>query len=146
MVTAGIDAGAGPTLIREDFLSPNWRNAVRTTIKLPRLKSTSGKALKMNGTIFLYVKMRDNIARMWFGVINGLEVNILLGTSYIDSSIWYLLPMKRRIISVHFTPVKIISVIKDEEYVQWVLAVSVEQASKDPRSQGRIPDELAKTI
>lgn len=88
--TAIIDIVAVLNLKRQDVLPFKWRYTVRMTIERPRLISTSGQALQMNGEICLCVKMRNNIASA-FGVIDRFAVEILLWTSYIDRRIRYIL-------------------------------------------------------
>lgn len=111
-VFAMIKPGAAPNLIRTDFLQQKWRNAVRTTIKRPWPKSASGNALQMNVVITLFIKMRGNIALVWFVVIDEFEVIILSGTWFIDRFNGHIFLMEWRVVPVQSKSVWTIFVIK----------------------------------
>lgn len=74
--------------------------------------------------------MRDNTEPVWFGMIDGFAVDLLLETSYIHRCIRYILPMERRIVLVQFKPVAAISVIEDVEYAKGVETVPLEKESR----------------
>lgn len=116
VVTAANDAGAEINLIRDSFLPFNWLNAVRTKMKRLRFESTLKQALQINGMLFSYIKMRDNAARVLFSVIDRLAVVIRLGTSYIDRSNQYVIPMERRIVPGKSALVVIVFRINHDEY------------------------------
>lgn len=73
---------------------------IKKKIKRPRLESSSGKALQMNGMTPLNFKMRHKIAQIWFSVVHGSPKKILLGSLYVDRCIENFLPMEQRIVSV----------------------------------------------
>lgn len=97
----------------------------------------------MNVAIPLYVRMRDSIERVWFGMINGFAVDILPEKSYVDRLVWYILSMEPRGVPAQSKPVAIISVINDKERTQGVYVVLVEKASKDLRKKDLILDGAA---
>lgn len=46
------------------------------------------------GTILLHIRIADLRARIWFGRVDKLDLNVLLGTVYIDNLIKGILPME----------------------------------------------------
>lgn len=74
------------------------------------IKLTSRAGLQMNVTVTLYVKKRDNLARVCLSVIDELTMDTLLETLYIDRCIQYILPIERQIVPAQSKPMSIISV------------------------------------
>lgn len=114
-VTAVTDTGTVPNQIRADFHISEWWTAVETMAKWPRLKSSCRKALQMNDVSPLHVKMLANISQVRLGVIKWFGANIWFGTSCIHRYIWYVLPMKRRIVSIQSKPIAVILIRRDYE-------------------------------
>lgn len=90
--------------------------------------------------------MRESIARVWFGVLNGAALYIFPGTSYIDRYILCILPIERQTVSVLTKYVAVISIIKDDDYAQAVDAVAVKEACKDLIDEHLLPYGIALPI
>lgn len=141
VISTMIDISAGTILIQVDSPHLEWRKAIWKTVTRPSLKSASGQALQMNGVSSLYVSMRENIARIWFRVLHGRAIDILLAASYIDLCIPYILPMQRRTVPVRSEPIANIFVVKENEYAQRADAAIVEQVCKDAINEHLRTDE-----
>lgn len=99
----------------------------------------------MNGVVPSYVTMCGNITRVWHGVIDGLTVEILFRTSFIERCARYILVKVGQTVPVLFMPIATISDIKYNECAQ-VGAVAVEPAWRESIYEHRIPDEIASPI
>lgn len=75
-----VDTSASLNLVNKDFLLPASRKS-RNTFKSPLLCTASRKVVSVEGTVPLFVRMRDIHVRAWFGIVDNLAIDVLHGTS-----------------------------------------------------------------
>jgi hypothetical protein len=68
-VLAVLDTGAGPNLIREDVLPPNWETLRLRGASIPKVMNASGRLLQSKGIIVLIVQFGHLRTRVRFYVI-----------------------------------------------------------------------------
>ena len=91
------DTGAGPNIIRERILPPDWReHAAKKPI--PRVTDASKNAMVLRGVVMLYVRIGNMTTRTHFLVASNLAVNAILGTEFIDRHLRGILPKERRVV------------------------------------------------
>ena len=56
-VVAVLDTGAGPNLIREDVLPPNWESLRLRGVPIPRVMNASGRLLHSKGVMVLILQV-----------------------------------------------------------------------------------------
>jgi hypothetical protein len=78
-VIAVLDTGAGPNLIREDVLPPNWETWRLCGVPIPKVMNASGRLLQSKGLIVLIVQVGHLRTRVRFYVTAGLAVPCILG-------------------------------------------------------------------
>lgn len=83
ILTVVIDTGEGPNLVDKSALPSEWIKRIQPLTNI-RLKSAFRQAMNSIGVIPLFVQFGDLKVRVWFGVIEGLAVSPILGTSFID--------------------------------------------------------------
>lgn len=72
-VACVFDTGAGPNLIREDFLRQGWHRMIRGTHRLDS-KGAASESVCVLGKITLHVRMSNCRVRVDFFIIRNLEV------------------------------------------------------------------------
>lgn len=92
--------GACPSLIRLSFIPAQWRTKIRCR-NLPRLRTAPWYATKVVEIIPLHICIGDLCPRIWFGVVNTLALNVLLGTTYINKLIEGIFLMRRWVVPIH---------------------------------------------
>lgn len=81
----GIDnTGAGPILITEDFLEPDWLRDNRAANK-PLLRSGTNQTVDIDGTVLFHLRMGEARIRAVWELERNPAVPILLGTYFNDS-------------------------------------------------------------
>lgn len=75
----------------------------------PRLRTANGKVVSVEGIMHLYVRMGDLRVRSWFGVVENLVIDVLLGTSFMYRCIRRIFPSEQKIVSLHSRPLANIS-------------------------------------
>jgi hypothetical protein len=96
-VLAVLDTGAGPNLIREDVLPPNWETLRLRGVPIPKVMNASGRLLHSKGVIVLIVQVGHLRTRVRFYVTAGLAVPCILGCNFIDRHVKSILPGDRRV-------------------------------------------------
>lgn len=93
-------------------------------IKSPQLRTANCKVVSGEFILPLFVRMGDLCVYAWFGVIRNLAVDVVLGTSFIDSCIRGIFPSERKVVPRHSQPLeimlapkKIIAIAADTEGV-----------------------------
>lgn len=81
-MTAVLDTGAGPNLVRKGYLSRAWsRNSV--LIKTTCLQSAANVQQEVKVVIKLDVQLGQKVAEASFLEVTKLATNMILGTAYI---------------------------------------------------------------
>jgi transposase InsO family protein len=96
-VVAVLDTGAGPNLIREDVLPPDWESLRLRGVPVPKVMNASGRLLHSKGVIVLIVQVGDLRTRVRFYVTAGLAVPCILGCNFIDRHVRSIMPGERRV-------------------------------------------------
>ena len=96
-VVAVLDTGAGPNLIREDVLPPNWESLRLRGVPIPRVMNASGRLLHSKGVMVLILQVGGLRTRVRFYVTPGLAVPCILGCNFIDRHVRSILPGDRRV-------------------------------------------------
>ncbi len=87
-----LDTGAGPNLVREDFLPNGWEQHQRP-LKVQFAKvDASGRRLPPQAAIPLVVRMGRTIMRATFFVVTRLAVPVLLGCAFIRQHVRAIFP------------------------------------------------------
>jgi hypothetical protein len=73
-VLAFLDTGAGPNIIHEDVLPPNWETLRLRGVPIPKVMNASGRLLHSKGLIVLIVQAGHLRTRERFYVTAGLAV------------------------------------------------------------------------
>lgn len=105
---------AGPNLVNKGALPKRWIGNIRPQNGV-RLTSASLQPLLLVGVIPLVVHLGDLRFRVWLGVIKGLSVPAILGTSLIDRFAEEILPQERLIVPHNSRPIAILSAFSYEE-------------------------------
>lgn len=103
--------GISPNLVNKNFLPLVWRKSVKT-IRSPPLHTLNCEVVSVDGIVPLFVHLGDLRVCTWFGVVDNLAVNLLLGTSFIDPCIGEIFPTERKVVPRHSRPVAITSTQK----------------------------------
>lgn len=82
-VNGAFDTGAGPNLLRENMLKPNWISSVHAGEK-PRLRNAMNQKIEVVRTIILHDRMGEPLVRVVFRTVWNFAVSVLLGTSLIE--------------------------------------------------------------
>lgn len=107
-VASLFDTGAGPNLVNKSFIPRNWHRYVEP-IEQPQLRTATREHVNVEGVIPMFVRIGDLRVRAWFGVVENLAVDILVGTSFIDRCIRGIFPTERKIVPWHSRPVSILT-------------------------------------
>ena len=95
-----LDSGAAPNLIHIRCVAEPWRAAIRP-IKSAPLVDASNRAMNALGQLTLYVRIGDFTARVQFLVVTRLDVDCILGTTFIDQHVKAILPRRWRVLFHH---------------------------------------------
>lgn len=103
IVASLLESGASPNLVKISFLPQNWEAQVKT-LKNPSLKAAAREAVPTQGLISIHIRMGDIYAGEWFGNVEKLAVDQVLGTSVIDSCMHDIFPAKRKVVPINSCP------------------------------------------
>lgn len=78
-VTAVLDTGAGPNLVRKEFRQTDWTQRTKPE-RDPGLTSATKTSVRVDGIILLHVRIGDLRDRACLGIVDRLEVTLLIGT------------------------------------------------------------------
>jgi len=92
LLTPTLDTGAGPNLVREDTLPPNWEDKLHERPHLPDIVDPSKNAIPMKGMITLHLRSGGFATDVDCVVVPRLAVPFLLGTRFIDRHVEALYP------------------------------------------------------
>jgi hypothetical protein len=96
-VLAVLDMGAGPNIILEDVLTPNWETLRLRGVPIPKLMNASGRLLHSKGAIFLIVQVGHLRTRVRFYVTAGIAVPCILGCNFIYRHVNSIISGDRRV-------------------------------------------------
>lgn len=91
-------------LILEEFIEAKWLKAIQTNSR-PALKNTTNRKVSVVGMISLHVVVGYSRARVVFGIVPNLAVQVRLENSFINRFVKGILPLERRIVLYYFKPV-----------------------------------------
>lgn len=80
-VTTVVSTATVPKLIQADVLLLPWKKPAKQIVKRLRFKGVSEKSLQNSGGFPFYIKIRENIFIVWFGVIDRPVVHFSLAAS-----------------------------------------------------------------
>lgn len=80
--TAILDTGAGPSVIREDFLPTDWQRYAEKAPKATHVCDASGQLLKARGLLEVTVHVGDKAMVFSFLVVRALSVPVILGMDF----------------------------------------------------------------
>lgn len=95
---------ASPKLVSKDFLPTAWRESVESS-KLPKLWTANCEVVTIKSIGPLLIGFGYLSVRTWFGIVENLAVDDMLGASFIDRVIRGTFLTERKIISCHSRPV-----------------------------------------
>lgn len=90
--------GAGPSLVREDLVQPDWLPSIRLSDN-PRLRSATNENVDVVGTVILHVQIGDIRVRVIFGIVRSFAAPALLRTSLMHKCIKGIFPTNRKIVT-----------------------------------------------
>lgn len=103
-VNCVFDKGAGPSLIREDFLRLGWNKMIRLSHG-QYLNTVTSESVSVLDIIPSHVRMGDWRVCVEFGVVHKLSVPGLLGTCFIDCLVRSIFPSKSKAVLHSSKPV-----------------------------------------
>jgi len=94
-----VDTGAGPNLVRQDALAPDWLHKVVTSKEeeQTRLRDAKNAQLGTSGTVTLWLQTGARIEPVPFHVVDDLSVPVILGCTFIDDNAHAILPQDESI-------------------------------------------------
>lgn len=110
-IKSAFNVGAGPNLVREALVEPDWLRLIHPCGN-PRLKSATNQKFEVFRTILLHVRIRDILVREMFVIVSKLAVLALLCTHFIAKGRKSILRINREIISFNSPPVQILVVLE----------------------------------
>lgn len=100
-------------MVNEDWLSDSWTSAAITTY-LHRLRAAGSTLIAVYRFIPLQVQLSSLSVRSWFGIVRGLEVNVLMVTSFIYKCLANISPLRQVFYLFRSVPVPINDVSSDQ--------------------------------
>lgn len=107
------DTGAGPNLLSEEFIRPDWLPSICSCDSI-RLNSATNQKVKIVGKIVLHVRTGKSFRRVMFGIFRNLAVIVLLGSLVIDRFINSFFHGERKVVLFNLPPVRILMVHEAE--------------------------------
>lgn len=108
IVTGLLDLGAGSIIVNKEFLPCRWKE-IKNQTNLPPLRKANCEVAKVEGSVPLFVRTGDIHVLAWFGVVENIEVDELLGTLFIDQCISVTFPTESKVVFWHLRPLEIFS-------------------------------------
>lgn len=128
LINCVFDIGTEPNIIREDFFEAEWFRAIQANNRSVS-KNETDRMGRVLGIASLQVRIGDFKVRVAFGVVGGLTVLVLLGTSFIDGFVKVIFPLERNQVPYNSRPVPILAnkdmsendnhIEKDKAHVVW---------------------------
>lgn len=81
-LTAVLDTGAGPSVVREDVLPEGWRQFASKAPRHTHVCDASGQLLKGRGIVELSVIVEGKAMQYEFLVVKSLSVPLILGMDF----------------------------------------------------------------
>ena len=97
-VSAVLDTGAGPNLIRESLLPKGWHRFGRTTAELPRIRDANNRQLSIDGIVTMFIDIGGQTLRTSFLVCRDLAVPAIVGCAFIQRFVEAILPQENKIV------------------------------------------------
>lgn len=107
-VASLLDSGADLNLIYNDFLPPVWKQSIKS-IKSTQLRTTNHEIVNLEGIVALFICICNLRRGAWFGTVENLTVDVLLGTPFIDQCLRRIFHTNCKIGPCPLKPVAIIS-------------------------------------
>lgn len=85
LVTAILDTGAGPNLIREDVLSTAWLKKIQPIRS--NLRAASDTTFTVEGIVRLTIEIGGHVSSTVFGVAPKLATKMILGMAFVNNEI-----------------------------------------------------------
>lgn len=82
-----VDTCSGYNIVRKNCLPPDWRSYEVPNTSLPRLVGAESSPLKLTSVVGLAVRLANVTNRLPFIVADALAVDVVLGTSFIDTHV-----------------------------------------------------------
>ena len=76
-----VDSAAGPNFISSRILQPSWRKSIQQC-NSPEFAGATGHTMTVKGVIPLFINIGDLDEQIWFGVVDNLPCDVLLGASF----------------------------------------------------------------
>lgn len=146
-VASLLDIVAGPNLNNKDFLPQSWNKYIKS-MKSLQLRMAICKAVNIEGIVPLPIRTSNLHLHAWFGTVEDLAVDVLLGMSFIERCVRGILPTERKIVSWHSSPVAIILTKTAIDYLHSEYAVfnvntnSLDDASSDELNLCRVARQV----
>lgn len=106
--------------------------------EVPHLCTATKEPILLDGTILLFVNIGELRMRVWFGIVEILAVDILLGTSFIERYIRGLFPSDTEVLPWHSPLVQILS---RNNFVAFQYSLSEQDWAGVPVKTDRVPRE-----
>lgn len=107
LVNCAFDQGAGPQVVREDFLNAESPKAIQANNR-PALRNAIKQKTSVVGTITLHIRMEEIRVRVVVGDVRNLAVPTLSEFSCIDRFVNSIFPSERTIFSYNSRAVPIL--------------------------------------
>jgi gag-polyprotein putative aspartyl protease len=96
-VSAILDTGAGPNLIRENVLPEDWERYVIPGPPAVHILSAGGRRILHKWNITFTVQLGTIKVQARFIVVEGLAAECILGFQFIDRQVQAMLPKEKRV-------------------------------------------------
>jgi Retroviral aspartyl protease len=96
-VSAILDTGAGPNLIRESVLPEDWERYQIPGLPAFHIVGAGGRRLMQKGNITFTVQLGTLKVQALFIVVRGLAAECILGCQFIDRQVQVILPREKRV-------------------------------------------------
>lgn len=100
--------GDGVNPVHLLLINTSWKHCIGRH-DLPRLCTAQGRPLRLDGLIILYLCLGDFCILVWFRIASHLALDILLGTVFIDRSMFKIFPIERKVELRNSQPVAIVA-------------------------------------
>lgn len=106
--TCLVNTGAGPNLVNNVYLRPQWKTKI---LQLPtsKLQTATKHAIYIARVISLIVQIRDLQVSAWFSRGDNLALDVVLGRMFIDRWFPGIFPLGRKTVPLHSWSFAIVS-------------------------------------
>ena len=84
----------------------NWLQQARS-IDAPSLQAANHAPITVDKVVLLMVTIGDTTVPVWFGIVENLAVEVLLGTSFLDKHVKSIEPIQQVVVPIDSRPVDI---------------------------------------